>query len=420
MKWRPAGLWRHRDFMKLWSGQAISKLGDHITGTALPLAAILALRASAFQVGALAALETAPILLVGLAAGAWVDRLRRRPILIATDLGRALALLAVPLAALLGLLRIELLYVVAAVVGAMSVFSTVAQQAFLPAMVSREQLVEGNSKLGASDSVAEIAGPPLGGVLVQWLTAPLAITFDAVSFLLSALLVGFIRAPEAAPSPVEQRQSLRREIGEGLRLVWAHPLLRALAGSQGTFNFFGSFIGALYALYLVQDLRLAPAVIGLLVGLGGVGALAGVLVVGPATRRFGLGATLIGALVGGVCLQLLIPLAGGPPTVVVTLLGAAQILGDVGIAVYLITEVSLRQAAIPARLLGRANASMHVLMQGVSPLGALLAGVVGMAIGVRRTLLLAVLGLFLAVLWLIFSPIRTLREPSAPPAEQDA
>lgn len=417
VRWRPTGLWRYPDFVKLWSGQTISKLGDHVTGTALPLAAILALAATPVQVGVLAALETAPILLVGLPAGAWVDRLRRRPILIASDLGRAVALASVPLAALLGLLRIEQLYVVAAVVGALSVFSTVANQAFLPAVVAREQLVEGNSKLGASDSLAEIGGPPLGGFLVQWLTAPIAILFDAVSFLISALLLGLIRAPESAPAPAEQRQGLRHEIGEGLRVVVANPILRALAGTSGTFNFCGGFIGTLYALYLIRELRLTPAVIGLLVGLGGVGALVGALVVGPTARRFGLGATLIGALIVGSGLQLLIPLAGGPTTLTIALLAAAQLLGDVGIAVYFITEMSLRQAAIPSRLLGRANASMNVLMQGIAPLGAVLAGVLGTAIGVRRTLLLAVFGLLLASLWLICSPIRVLRDQPAPVAE---
>jgi MFS family permease len=414
MRWRLSGLWRQPDFVKLWSGQTISQIGDHVTGTALPLAAILVLHASPLQVGALAALETAPILLLGLPAGALVDRWPRRPILIVTDLGRTAVLASVPLAAVLGLLRMEQLFVVAATVGALSVVSKVANQAFLPSLVAREQLVEANSALGASESVAEIAGPPLGGILVQALSAPIAILFDALSFVSSALSVALLRSPSTAPAPAKQRQSLRQEIAEGLRVVVTTPVLRALAGSSGTFNFFGSFIGALYSLFLIRDLRLSPALIGALVGLGGVGALFGAFLAGRAACRFGLGATLIGALMCGVGVQLLIPLAGGPRPLAVALLAAAQLLGDVGIAIYFITELSLRQAAIPDRLLGRANASMQVLMQGAAPIGALLAGVLAAAVGIRRTLLLAVLGMLLGALWLLFSPVRRSRTALAP------
>lgn len=403
---RLTGLWRHPDFMKLWTGQTVSSIGSHVTGTALPLAAIIVLNATPAQVGLLAALETAPVLLVGLFAGVWADRLRRRPILIASDLGRAAVLALVPIAAVAGMLRIELLYAIAAVAGALTVFSDVAHQAYVPALVERSQLVEGNSKLGLSSSVAEISGPPLGGVLVQWLTAPFAIVVDAVSFLFSAACIALIRAHEPAPHPPSERPGIAREIAEGLRVVVGNPVLRALAGTAGTFNFFGSFIGALYAIYLIRDLHLAPAMVGVLVGLGGVGGLGGSLVAGRMVRRFGIGHVLIAAFLLFVGVQVLIPLAGVVHPVAVPFLAAAQLLGDVWIAVYFIADTSLRQASIPVRLLGRANATLHVLMQGAAPLGALMAGFLGTAIGVRPTLVVALAGMLLGSLWLIWSPVR--------------
>ena len=257
LRWSRSAPWARLgpDFTKLWLGRTVSELGSGIGGTALPLAAVLVLKATPLQMGLLAAIGAAPVLVVGLPAGAWVDRLRRRPILIAADVGRAVLLISIPLAALLHVLRIEQLYVVAALVGVLAVFFDVADQSFLPSVVPRESLVEANSTLGASASVAEIGGPALAGVLVQWLSAPVAILFDAVSFLFSALCVGLIRAPDPPPQRIEQRQSLGRDIAAGLRLVLRHPVLRALAGSSGTFNFFGSFVGALYFLYAIRRAR---------------------------------------------------------------------------------------------------------------------------------------------------------------------
>lgn len=415
MRWPLTGFWRQPDFAKLWSGQIISAVGSHVTGTALPLTAILVLAASPVQVGVLAALAALPVLLIGLVAGVWVDRLRRRPILIATDLGRAAVLALIPLFALTRALHIELLYAVAFSVGVLTVFSEIANQAYLPTVVPRENLVEANSAMGASESLAEIAGPPLGGVLVQWLTAPCAILFDAVSFLVSATCVAFIRAPEPPPKWLKQRESIIREIGEGLSIVVRHPLLRALALGSATFNFFGNFIGALYALFIIRDLRLSPAAVGLLVGLGGVGALGGALLAGRLVRRFGIGLTITGSLAITGLIQLLLPFAGGPTWLAISMLAASQLLGDVWIAIYFIGELSVRQNAIPDRLRGRANASMQVLMQGLTPVGAVVGGVLGAAIGVRITILIGVLGISLAALTLFLSPIRTLREvPVAP------
>ncbi|HEX9370340.1 MAG TPA: MFS transporter, partial [Roseiflexaceae bacterium] len=229
---RPDGLWRHRDFMRLWSGQAVSKLGSTITREALPYTAILALGASPAQMGLLGAAGAAPLLLIGLLAGVWVDRLRRRPIMIAADVGRALLLLSIPLAYLLGALRIEQLYLVAALAGVLTVFFDVAYQSFLPTLVEREQIAKGNGKLAVSDSIAEIAGPPLGGTLVQLISGPATALLDALSFLFSACALARIRAVEPPPAPPAERQRAGRDLADGLRAIRADPLLHAMAAGS--------------------------------------------------------------------------------------------------------------------------------------------------------------------------------------------
>lgn len=407
------GLWRNADFRRLWAGKTISELGSGIGGTALPLTAVLVLSATPAQMGALAALGAAPVLLVGLPAGVWVDRLRRRPILIAADLGRALLLATVPLAAALGALHMVHLYVVAALTGALTVLFQVADQSFLPTVVAREALVDANSKLGISGSLAEIGGPSLGGVLVQVLSAPTAILCDVVSFVASALCIGGIRAPESPPIPAAERQDLREDIAEGLRVVLGNPMLRALAVSSATFTFFGTFIGALYNLFVIRELGLSPAVLGALIGAGGIGALMGAALIGPITRRLGIGPVVSSALLVAGPLGLLIPLAGGPKPLAATMLLANQLLADIAIAVYLIGEISLRQSLIPERYLGRANASMQVLSQSSAPVGALIAGALGGAIGIRPTLLIGVVGVAASSAWLLASPVRRLRAAPA-------
>jgi MFS family permease len=421
MKQQPAGLWRHSDFMKLWLGQTVSQFGSHISGAALPFVAFLTLGATPLQLGILGALGSLPILLFGLVAGVWVDRLRRRPILIGADLGRALILGTIPLAALLGALRIEWLYVVAALTGLLTVFFDVAYATILPSLVERRQLVEANSKLSTSGALAEIGGPSLAGFLVQLISAPFAILIDAVSFLLSALGIILIRTPEPPPPPVAERRPLLGDIAEGLRLVLRQPILRALAGSAATSTFFGNFIGVLYSIYCVKELGIPPARVGVMIGLGGVGAVIGALVTGPITRRFGVGRSIIGAILFAVTVNAMIPLVWGPPLLVAGILMATQVIGDIAWPVHSINEQSLRQAIVPDRLLGRANASMQFLIGGLAPLGALLGGWLGEVIGMRPTLWIAIGGLLLSTLWLIFSPVRDLREtPDAPGAPPDA
>jgi predicted MFS family arabinose efflux permease len=404
----PRSLWHHAGFMKLWTGQTISEFGSRITREGLPLAAVINLSATPTQMGLLAAVASAPVLVFGLFAGVWVDRLRRRPIMIAADFGRAFVLLVIPLAAVLGVLRLDLILVVIALAGTLSIFFDTAYRTYLPTLVERAEIVEGNSKLALSDSMAEVLGPGISGVLVQALTAPIAILFDALSFLVSALTVALIRAPEPPPPPVAGRRPVLHEITEGLRAVAAHPLLRTLALAAATLSFFGNFFAGLYGLYSIRVLGMGPALLGLTVAVGGIGSLLGSLFAERAVRRLGLGPMFVVMLVVMGVSGLFIPLAGGPLWQATLFMSLAQ-LGDAARTVYIIGEESLRQSVTPQHLLGRVNASSQLLVAGVGPLGAILGGVLADTIGVRETLFVAALGPFIGCLWILFSPLRGLK-----------
>lgn len=413
-----AGLFASPDFMKLWAAQTVSLLGSSITGLALPLAAALALSAGPAEMGALSAAGTLPFLLIGLFAGVWVDRLRRRPILIAADVARAVLLLTIPLAALAGVLRIELLYAVAFLCGICTVFFDVAYQSYLPALVSRQALVEGNSKLEVSRSAVHLAGPGLAGGLITLVTAPVAIVVDALSFALSALFLGAIRTPEPPPVPSAGRPSVWREIGEGLRLVLGSPILRPIAACTATSNFFSSFFFAGFILYLTRDLGLDPAALGLVFGLGSAGFIAGAALAERSARWLGFGPALIAAtvLVGAGALVHIVDVGpAGPPGsaafwLVIGIQMLGQLLASVALPVYNINQVSLRQAITPDRLMGRMNATTRFLVWGTMPLGALAGGAVAEWIGLVPALQAGALGSLLAAFWIVFSPVRTLRD----------
>ncbi len=402
------GLWGQSDFVKLWLGRTVSQFGSHITYMALAVTAILWLKATPFQMGLLAATGDAAVLLFGLLAGVWIDRLRRRPILIATDLVRALALVSIPVAAIGGWLSLAQLYLVGALTGVQSVFFDVADRAYLPTLVEREQLLEANAKLSASEAVAEVGGQALAGILVQWLSAPIAIVLDALSYVFSAACLGLIRKPEPPPIATHARESAGQAVVTGLRLVLKDPILRALTASAAFREFFGNFWQALYFLFLVRALGLSPAFVGISIAVGGVGSLLGTLLVGPITRRFGIGQILIGTLLLQIPLGWIIPLAHGPRVTVMALCLVAQFT-DLLYPIQTVTQQSLRQALIPHRLMGRATASMDFLTRGVGPLGALLGGALGSGIGMRATLMGASLGTVLAMLCLLFSPVRRLK-----------
>jgi MFS family permease len=359
--------------------------------------------------GLLGAAGAAPLLLLGLFAGVWVDRVRRRPLMIAADIGRALLLLSVPVAYLLGWMQIEQLYVVAALAGVLTVFFDVSYQSALPGLVRREHLLEGNSKLGMSESLAEIGGPPLGGVLVQLVSGPITLLLDALSFVFSAFMLRRISAEELPPAPPEQHQHVRHDLATGLRTIWADPLLRAMAGTSAIQSFFGWFFGAIYGLYAIRVIGMGTAMLGVTVAFGGVGALLGALLVRPATRRFGLGPTIVGGLLISSAMSFFTWLAGGLPAFAVPLMISVQLIGDGASTVAQIDQTSLRQAITPDRMLGRVNASMHVLGNGIGTLGLLVGGVLGELIGLRSTVAVAALGGLLGCVWILWSPLPRLR-----------
>ncbi|MBI4493673.1 MAG: MFS transporter [Chloroflexi bacterium] len=407
----PASLWRRPDFLKLWAAETISVFGSQFTLLALPLIAAVALQASAAEMGILVAAERAPFLLIGLFAGVWVDRHRRRPILIGGDLGRALLLATIPLAALGGVLGMPQLYVVGFLGGVLTVFFDVAYQSYLPALVARTQLIEGNSKLEVSRSAAQISGPGIAGVVIQTISAPLAIALDALSFLLSGLLLGLIRCQEA-PLARAARAPMLAEVREGLAVVFGNPLLRSIAGCTATLNFFGSAIEALYILFAVRELGLTPAAIGLIFGLGSVGYLVGAVLAGQLAARLGLGRTIIGASL--VCSLGEVPIAFAAPAFALPLLASSWLLTSLATPVYNINQVSLRQAITPLRLQGRMNATMRFVVWGTMPLGGLAGGALGTLLDLRPTIALAAAGGVLAFLWVLLSPLRKLeRIPSA-------
>jgi predicted MFS family arabinose efflux permease len=401
-------LWGQRDFLKLWTGQAISQIGSRITRTALPLVAVMTLGAGPLQMGILSGASAASVLLFGLFAGAWADRLRRRPLLIAADLGRAAVLVAVPIAAMRHALSMPLLYGVAAVAGLFTVLFDVSYQAYVPSLVERENILQANARLALSESVAEVSGPGLAGFLVQVLTAPIAIAFDAASFLVSAVSVAAVRKPEPAPERSPE-QHMGREIAEGLRTSWRDPYLRAMALRSGQGAFCMGFFGSLYMLFTVGVLHISPATIGVIVALGGAFAIAGTAAAERLVRRFGIGPTFIGAAVFSGCTAFLHPLAHGSVALCCAFLAAGQI-GDFAWPALNITETSLRQAVAPPHVLGRVNSAMNLLFNGIIPLGAFAGGALAGMIGVRATMLLGAGGYLLSTLWLVFSPVRHLRE----------
>lgn len=398
MKYPRSGVLQYPDFIKLWTGQTISEFGSIITRDGLPLVAVILLAATPEQMGLLMAISSLPVLLFGLFAGAWIDRHRRRPIMITVDVLRMLLLVGVPILAIAGALTIEILMAVAAAVSLLSLVYEIAYRSLLPSLVAREHLLEGNSKLAATSSLAEIGGSAVAGLLIQLISAPLAILVDAISFIFPAVSVGLIRTPEPPPQADGESGSIWREILDGFRVIASQPLLRVLALGAALRAFFGSFFGTLYGLYVIREVGLSPATLGFLIAAGGIGALAGALLSARVTRKFGLGATLTGTLlVSGLC-NLLIPAAGGAVWLAAGLLMLAQIVGDAAMTVYEVNEISLRQMLVPKQLLGRANASIGFLAQGIAPVGALAAGALAGYTDARLTLVIAGLGnLILAV-----------------------
>jgi len=289
-----------------------------------------------------------------------------------------------------------------------ALFFNLAYRAALPGLIERDALLEGNIRLAASDSIAEIGGPGFAGLLIQWLTAPVAVIFDALSFLASAISLSLIRQPEA-PTPLKSlRQTFRADLAEGFRVVMTHPTLRTLALTSTARTFFGNFYAVLYSLFALRELGLTPAGLGVVIGAGGLGALGGAALAQRILRRFGLGKTLTGTLLFGSLFSVLIPLAGGSPLAVGVILVIGQLMNDSALAIYGINEMALRQMLVPDHLLGRANATIGFLTEIAIPLGALVGGALAELLGTRGALWIAALGMMSTALAVYFSPVRAL------------
>lgn len=408
----PRGLWRNQDFLKFWTGETVSAFGSQVTAFALPITAAFTLHATALQMGVLSFLAFAPMLFLTLFAGVAVDRLPRRPVLIMTSIGQVITIGAIPFAALLHVLRLEDLYALALISGCLTVFFEVAYQAYLPLLVEQEHTLEGNSKLETSHALAQIAGPGLAGWLVQVMTAPLALLIDACSFLIAALFLSWVKKPEPRQEPHAHatERAVFKEIGEGLKMVLHHRLLWSIAACNGTINFFNSAFVSIAVLYIVRDLGIAPAMYGLIISMGSVGALLGSFLAKQLANRLGIGPSIVGsALLYGVG-SVLLPLASASPMLAILLLMLSWFVQSLALIVFNITQVSLRQRLLPGHLQGRLNASMRFLICSALPVGSLLGGVSASAIGLLPTTMLSAGGMLLAFLWVLFSPVASLRE----------
>ena len=410
---RPASLLRHRDFVRLWTAETISQFGTQVSTLAIPLIAATVLEVSPFEFGLLATIEFLPFILLSLPAGVWVDRLRRRPILIAGDLGRAAALASIPLAFALGGLTIWQLYIVGFIVGCLTVFFDVAYQSYLPALVERDQLVEGNSKLEISRSAAAVLGPGLTGVAIGVIGAAAAIVVDVVSFVASAFFLWRIKREEPDPrltstgEPAERGPGMRREVAEGLRYVLGNRYLRSIAACTATNNLFFNIAGAILILYAVQDLALGPAAIGVVFSIGALGFLAGAFLANRVAARIGVGPAIVGAAFLSSPAAVLI--AAAPAAIAIPCFIVAFMLEGLSQVIYNINQVSFRQAITPGRMQGRMNATMRFIVWGTIPIGALTGGTLGGIIGLQATLWVAAIGLFIPFLFVLFSPVRGIR-----------
>jgi MFS family permease len=410
-------LLRHPDFLKLWTAETVSVFGTAITQLAIPIIAASYLVVSPFEFGLLTTIEMLPFILLSLPAGVWVDRLRRRPILIAGDIGRAIALVSIPVAFYFDALTIWQLYIVGFTLGCFTVFFDVAYQSYLPSVVERDQLVDGNSKLEITRSAAQILGPGMAGVLIGVLKAPFAMLLDSISYVISAVFLFWIRRPEPPLPPHDEtvhgpKPSMRSEMAAGLRYVGGNPWLRSIAATTGTSNFFGNLAGSILVLYLVDERGLGPEAIGFAFSLGSLGVLAAALTTNAITRRVGVGRMLVAMSVMFSVSGLF--LAFAPDQYVWWGLAISSFLGGFAGVGWNINQVSLRQAITPPRMQGRMNATMRFIVWGTVPIGAILGGALAQVIGLHATIVVGALGGLVAFVPVTLSSARhitTMPEP---------
>jgi MFS family permease len=410
------GLLREHDFRGLFLSTTVAQFGYQITSLALPLAAVIALEAGEFEVGVLSAMNMLAFLLIGLPAGAWVDRMRRRRVLIVSDLVRAVVLFTVPVAWWADTLTMWHLYAVALVVGIFTVFFDVSYQSYLPHLVGRANLVEGNAKLETVRATAQFGGPVLAGQLIGWLTAPVALAFDAVAMGASALFLVRIRRREPKPE-VEHGAKLVSEIKEGLAFVLRNRILVSIVACTAWFNLCESAFMAMLVVFLPRDMGMTPGEIGLLFAFFGAGGIAGAFLTGPVTRRLGAGRTIWISILVSAPPMLLVPAA--EPGWQIWLGGVGLIVLSLGAVVYNVTQVSFRQRLTPDRLLGRMNATVRFVVWGVFPIGSLAGGALGSLLGARTTLWIGAGAACLAFLPVLLSPLRNMRDLPQPEPEPE-
>jgi MFS family permease len=410
-------IWSDRDFVKLWAGETVSLIGTQITQFTLPLVALLTLHTSVLQVGLLNACRTAPVVGVSLFAGVWLDRRRRRPILIGCSLGSALLIGLVPISYGLGLLSIGLLYLICLATGVLSVVFDIGVLTYLPTLVERRHLADSNSKMQASMSLSLVAGPGLAGALVGLLTAPVTLSLDAVSYLCSAAGLIAVGKPEQSPEDAGPRPPVRNSIAEGIRAVYGSPILRSLLHLSATFNFVQAGFITIFVVYGVRVLHLSPFRLGLVLGAIAIGGIIGAMSSNRISPILGVGPTMLAGVCGAtLCpLLLLIPRDGGPASMAIMI--GTELLYGFGVLSFNVITVTVRQTVTPNRLLGRMNASYRMVVFGMAPLGAALAGVLGQHLGLRTALLIAVLAFPSAALWSISSPVVRMREMPVGPDE---
>jgi MFS family permease len=404
----PASLWRHRDFLLLWLGQSVSRLGDQFTGLAIPVIAVFVLAAGPLEMGFLGFAGTLPFLLFGLLVGVWVDRRQRRSVLIRADLGRGLMIATIAALAFAGVLHMAYLYVLSFLIGILTVFFDVAYQAYLPALVERKQLVDANSRLETSNSIANTGGPALAGAVIELFKASIAMVFDAASFFFSAATLIAIRKRESAVDPA-QRRSVLTEVAEGLHVVLREPRLRHIAGCTAWSNFFSSAVfSALLIIFLKDELGFTPITLGFMFTIGSVGGIVGAVTASRVAKRIGVGGTIIlGAILFGP-VMIPLPFVSGPFAFFA--ISGMFFVSFIGNLYYNINQVSFRQAIVPVRLQGRLNATMRTIVWGTLPLGAVAGGVLGNAIGVRSAIIVGLVGGAFSFLWVLLSPVRQIRE----------
>ncbi|MEQ4305688.1 MFS transporter [Plantactinospora sp. B6F1] len=407
-------LLRQAPFRRYWSAQTVSLFGDQISALALPLLAVLGTDAGPAEMGYLTAAALIPNLLFSLLLGAWIDRYpHKRRVMVLADLGRAVLLAAVPVAYLFGALSLNQLYAVAFLTGTLAVLFEVAHSALFVSLVPRRDYVDANALTNGSRAMSYVAGPSAGGVLVQTLSAPVALLADAVSYLVSALFLARI-GPTRPTEPAPADDGTGLGIGQGLRFVVRSPILRSLLLGTTTLNLFNYMFSALFVLYVSTELGLSPGLLGLVIGVGSVGALLGAVLTGRLVRRFGIGRTVLASFVLFPAPLVLVPLAGGPTPAVLGALVVAEFLSGLGVMMLDITVGSLQVAVTPERLLARVTGAKRTVNFGIRPVGAVLGGSLGAALGVRPTLWIATVGAVAGLLWVLPTAIPRLRDLPEP------